>query len=147
MRRGVQFRAPVFAANLLVDVHPGATVTDMCSRPEFDLMRPDKDGCMSMLRLTYDHTRMPRSLFNFHAIDATRRDTRVTPTPSTRHVPTDHVRAARLEENTVARRKAFTSRSSLKTSPGGDLSDASVVSTSCESPTNFPDIPKVTPGK
>ena len=132
--------------NLPVHVHPGATVTDMCSRPEFDLMRPDKDGCMSMLRLTYDHTRMSRSLFNFHAIDATRRDTRVTPTPSARHVPTNHVRAARLEENTVARRKAFTSRSSLKTSPGGDLSDASVASASCESPTNFPDIPKVTPG-
>ena len=76
--RCFQFHAPVLAANLLVDVHPGATVTDMCSRPEFDLMRPDKDGCMSMLRLTYDHT-------------------------------------PRLEENTVARRKAFTSRSSLKT--------------------------------
>ena len=132
---------------LRVDPTIRATVTDMCGRPEFDLMRPDKDGCMSMLRLTYDHTRMPRSLFNVHAIDATRRDTRVTPTPSTRHVPTNHVRAARLEENTVARRKAFTSRSSLKTSPGGDLSDASVVSTSCESPTNFPDIPNVTPGK
>jgi serine/threonine protein kinase len=66
--------------NLPVHVHPGATVTDMCSRPEFDLMRPDKDGCMSMLRLTYDHTRMSRSLFNFHAIDATRRDAiRVSP--------------------------------------------------------------------
>ena len=72
--------------------------------------------------------------------------TRTAAAPSMLRLTYDHT--PRLEENTVARRKAFTSRSSLKTSPGGDLSDASVVSTSWRVADElFPDIPKVTPGK
>ena len=67
---------------LRVDPSSRSTGTEVCGCPFFDLMRPDKDGCMSMLRLTYDHT-------------------------------------PRLEEDTVPRRKAFTSRSCLKTGPSG----------------------------
>ena len=108
--------------NLPVHVHPGATVTDMCSRPEFDLMRPDKDGCMSMLRLTYDHTRMSRSLFNFHAIDATRRDTRHPlrhrrATPSTRR---DAIRVSPLRHRRdTCQRTTSAQRASRRTPSRG----------------------------
>lgn len=67
---------------LRVDPSSRFTVTELCGCPFFDLMSLDKDGCVAMLRLTYDHT-------------------------------------PRLEEDTVPRRKAFTSRSCLKTGPSG----------------------------
>ena len=128
-------------------------MTDMCSRPEFDLMRCpsslNKDGA-SMLRLSmaYDHTRMPRSPFNFHAIDASTRLT-VSPLRQRRPCQRGHVRAAPASRRTPSR-GASVHQSEFPERPrraGICLSDASVVSASCESPTNFPDIPKVTPGK